>query len=236
MAQRRTFVSTSNFPSPGCQISVHFLEASGDIYFGTKSLFLALGKSSVPDKYKTETIPKSFGSLIVKYATHIDTLEALLDNVLGFTAYEKRITPILKDIYSFVNQLERPAPAPEEDVKTLKFKLPTFQRPSGIPVPPPALGEDVLRRVMREEMRAHLSQEAKLIALNNIQEDPEFINLRKRKMDEALEEVKQQMVKDLEPYHDQIRQEVRKRLVERFEQEEAANARHEALLKRLRNE
>jgi hypothetical protein len=55
-------------------------------------------------------------------------------------------------------------------------------------------------------------------------------------MDEALEEVKLQMIRELEPYHDEIRREVRKRLEERFEKEEVATARHEALLKRLRQE
>lgn len=231
-------MSTRNFPTPGHPIVLIRAETTGDIYIGTKSFFVALGKTSIPDKYKNATIPDGVRTTqYIKYVTHIDDLEALLDSALGFTSHESRIVPILNDIDKFVDNMIMNVADPEvEDVKTLKFKLPTFHRPSGIPVPPPALGEDVLRRVMREEMRAHLSQEAKLIALNSIQEDPEFINLRKRKMDEALEEIKQQMIRELEPYHDEIRQEVRKRLEERFEKEEAANARHEALLKRLRQE
>lgn len=231
MTERWTFPSTQNFPVPGQMIVIVRAVETKDIFIGTSSLFTALGKSTLPDKYKVETLPECLGETCkLKYVTHLSDLETLLDNVLGFTKHESRIVPILNDIDRFVSEKTR------DDLKTLKFKLPTFHRPSGIPVPPPALGEDVLRRVMREEMRAHLSQEAKLIALNSIQEDPEFINLRKRKMDEALEEIKQQMIRELEPYHDEIRQEVRKRLEERFEKEEAANARHEALLKRLRQE
>lgn len=239
MTNRWTFMSTRNFPAPGHPIAIIRAATTGDIYIGTKSFFVALGKTSIPDKYKNATLPDGIHtSHYIKYVTHIDDLEALLDNVLGFTGNEGRIVPILNDVDKFVDDMEKNVPGPEvEGVKALKFKLPTFQRPSGIPVPSPTLGEDALRRIMREEMRSHLTQEARLGALNNIQEDPEFINLRKRKMDEALEEVKLQMIRELEPYHDEIRQEVRKRLEERFEQEEeAANARREALLKRLRNE
>jgi hypothetical protein len=94
--------------------------------------------------------------------------------------------------------------------------------------PPPSMTEDVLRRVIREEM----SQEARARALLDVYEDPEFLNARKRKMDEALEEFKRQVHEELRPHHDEIRAEVRKRLEERFEKEQLE--RQEALLKRLR--
>jgi hypothetical protein len=198
----------------------------------------------------------------VQYVTHLDDVEDLVNDLLHKDGHTSQVDTMMRQLYTFIGrkcrhdvelsssscavpgEKEQKREEDDEDddssganmVPRIRFTLNPYtsfkrcqQPPVAVSTPPsPGLTEDMLRRVLREEM----AQEARALALLDIYKDPAFIEARKHKMDEALEELKRQVHDELRPHHDEIRAQVRKRLEERFEREHLD--RKEALLKRTR--
>lgn len=250
MADRWSCKSTSDFPVKDKDIVFYRSKTTGEIFVGTYSLLHCLNRGNMKKKYKSCVVPSCLGDdCPARFVIPWEQIPDFFEDMLEGSKWEKNIGKMLGHMCRFLENkttekdrfILLSSSSSEERESKFNFQL------QGVPVPDPTtnMDEQRMRRIVREELqtfrttlqqdiRLFMSQEARVVALSDVQNDPEFPGLKKRKMEEVLDEIKKQIHEELLPHHPAIREQVRKALVERFEKDETSGARHEALLKRLK--
>lgn len=202
-------VTSDKWPVPDKTICVYEVTSTEDKYVPTFTLFRALGKQKIPDKYLQE-LPKgvTLDKRII-YALNMRDIKACMEDVLHDSEYVDDIGHLLKELNRTIRKEQKKRPEREEKKEDFWGRL-------------------------REELKSFVSQEARIIALQDIQESPEFPEMKRRKCDEVLEAFGVQLRAELEKDKPRLLEEAREALRQELKNQEAPKISEEVIREKRR--